>query len=202
MSTASGAPRHARHYRDALIHPEVVMQARRVVTGHASDGKSVFVSDETIKPVSLALLPGAEFHQLWARDATASIPDDTTTTPHPSYFPAVGGFRFGFFTLGPESVASPADIDIEAALQELSEKLPGMAEVMEPEHPGMHTTDTIDLDIVISGEVWLELDDAAEVQLRAGDSVIQNGTRHAWHNRSSQPCTVAVAIIGAARTSR
>jgi Cupin domain len=199
-STAAGQPHPARHYRDDVTDPEVVMQARRVVTGHAADGKSVFVSDETIEPVTLTLLPGAEFHQLWARDATASIPDDTTTTPRPVYFPAVGGFRFGFFTLGPESVASPADIDIEAALNELSEKLPGMAEVMEPEHPGMHTTDTIDFDIVISGEVWLELDDGAEVQLRAGDSVIQNGTRHAWHNRSSQPCTLAVALIGAART--
>jgi hypothetical protein len=202
MSTAAGAPRYARHYRCGLVDSEVIMQARRVVAGHAADGKSVFVSDETIEPVTLALLPGAEFHQLWARDATASIPGDTTTTRHPSYFPAVGGFRFGFFTLGPESVASPADIDIEAALHELNEKLPGMAEVMEPEHPGMHTTDTIDFDIVISGEVWLELDDGAEVQLRTGDSVIQNGTRHAWHNRSSQPCTVAVALIGAARTPR
>ncbi len=176
------------------------MEVRRVVTGHDAQGKSVFVSDETVDPVTLALLPGAEFHQLWARDAIASIPEDTTTTPRPSYFPAPDGFRFGFFTLGPESVASPADIDIERALQELSQKLPGMAEVMEPEHPGMHTTDTIDLDIVISGEVWLELDDGAEVHLQAGDSVIQNGTRHAWHNRSSQPCTLAVALVGATRT--
>ena len=103
------------------------MEARRVVTGHDAHGKSVFVSDETVAPVTLTLLPGAEFHQLWARDATASIPDDVTTTPRPSYFPAPDGVRFGFFTLGPESVASPADIDVERALQELSQKLPGMA---------------------------------------------------------------------------
>ena len=36
-----------------------------------------------------------------------------------------------------------------AALRELAEKLPGMAEVMEPDHPGMHTTDTIDFDVVV-----------------------------------------------------
>jgi hypothetical protein len=176
------------------------MEARRVVTGHDANGKSVFVSDATVDPVTLALLPCAVFHQLWARDATASIPEDITTTPRPAYFPAVGGFRFGFFTIGPESIASPNDLDVPAALQELSQKLPGMAEVMEPEHPGMHTTDTIDFDVVISGEIWLELDDGAEVHLHAGDSVIQNGTRHAWHNRSSQPCTLAVALVGAART--
>jgi len=129
-----------------------------------------------------------------------STPDGTTTTPRPAYFPAVGGFRFGFFTIGPETTATLTDVDIEAALQELSQKLPGMAEVMEPEHPGMHTTDTIDFDVVISGEIWLELDDGAEVRLQAGDSVIQNGTRHAWHNRSSQPCTLAVTLVGAAHT--
>jgi hypothetical protein len=175
------------------------LQARRVVTGHDANGQSVFVTDEVVEPTSLALVPGAEFHQLWARDATASIPDDTATKPRPLYFPEIGGFRFGFFTLGPESVASPADLDVGAALQELAEKLPGMAEVMEPEHPGMDTTDTIDFDLVVSGEVWLELDDGAEVHLHAGDSVIQNGTRHAWHNRSTEPCTLAIAIVGAAR---
>jgi hypothetical protein len=178
------------------------MQSRRVVTGHDAAGKSVFVSDDTIPPVTLSLLPGAEFHRLWARDATAMIPDGLASVEGASYFPGVSGFRFGFFTLGPESVASPADLDMGAALRELAEKLPGMAEVMEPDHPGMHTTDTIDFDVVVSGEVWLELDDGAEVKLEVGDSVIQNGTRHAWHNRSSQPCTLAVALVGAARRPR
>jgi hypothetical protein len=27
---------------------------------------------------------------------------------------------------------------------------------------------------------------------------VQNGTRHAWHNRSTEPCTLLVAILGAA----
>ena len=64
-------------------------------------------------------------------------------------------------------------------------KLPGLIDVLEPNHPGMHTTDTVDFDIVISGEVYLELDDGEEVLLKAGDCVVQNGTRHAWHNRAS-----------------
>jgi len=28
---------------------------------------------------------------------------------------------------------------------------------------------------------------------------VQNGTRHAWHNRTSEPVTVAVALVGARR---
>jgi quercetin dioxygenase-like cupin family protein len=81
----------------------------------------------------------------------------------------------------------------------MNERLPGLLDAMEPDHPGMHTTDTIDFDIVLSGDVWLELDDGAEVKLSTGDCVIQNGTRHAWHNRSNAPTTMASALIGARR---
>jgi quercetin dioxygenase-like cupin family protein len=90
-------------------------------------------------------------------------------------------------------------IGTAAAVEELRQKLPGMMEVLEMDHPGMHTTDTVDFDVVISGEVYLELDDGAEVLLTAGDCVIQNGTRHAWHNRSSEKCVVAVTLVGAER---
>ena len=89
----------------------------------------------------------------------------------------------------------------ERLAAEMRETRPGRVEVLEPDHPGMHTTHTVDFDLVVSGEVWLELDDGAEVHLRAGDGVVQNGTRHAWRNRSDQPCVIAVALVGAARTS-
>jgi hypothetical protein len=39
----------------------------------------------------------------------------------------------------------------------------------------MHTTDTVDYDTIISGELCLELDDGKEVRLKPGDIVIQNG---------------------------
>ena len=47
--------------------------------------------------------------------------------------------------------------------------------------------------------VVMELDDGAEVVLKAGDCVIQNGTRHAWHNRSSDNCVIAFSLVGAER---
>jgi quercetin dioxygenase-like cupin family protein len=74
-----------------------------------------------------------------------------------------------------------------------------MAAYQEADEPGMHTTDTIDFEYVISGELWLELDDGEEVHLRAGDTVVQNGTRHAWHNRGAEPCRCVVISIGAHR---
>jgi mannose-6-phosphate isomerase-like protein (cupin superfamily) len=89
--------------------------------------------------------------------------------------------------------------DLEQAVAELNAKLPGMMDHMEPDNPGMHTTDTVDLDLIVTGELDLELDDGAEVHLRPGDCVVQNGTRHAWHNRTSEPCTMLSILVGAKR---
>src|SRR5436190_11540497 len=138
---------------------------RRVVTGQNQDGKSVFVSDDEVEPTTMALLPGYEFHRLWVADAVASLPTDGREASAPSYFPPPGGFRFGFFTVPPAGTDIPADLDLEAALDEMETKLPGMAAHMEPDNPGMHTTDTVDFEVVMSGEAICELDDGAEVTL-------------------------------------
>ena len=173
------------------------MNIRCVVTGRTPAGKSVFANDAAAEPITLDLLPGFQFHRLWGADSPPQLPSDGTPPPHPRYFPPLGGFRFGFFSLPPNTEKLAASTDLAAGFVELQTKLPGMAEVLEPTHPGMHTTDTVDFDVIVSGEVYLQLDDGAEVHLQAGDCVVQNGTRHAWHNRSSQPCVIAVTLIGA-----
>ncbi|HVA07930.1 MAG TPA: cupin domain-containing protein [Acidimicrobiales bacterium] len=176
------------------------MQAmRRVVTGQTADGKSVVVSDSHVEPTEVSLLPGYVFHRMWGSDAPPSLPTDGSPPGAPGYFPSADGYRFAFFTVGADAIAFPEDFDLAGALDELECKLPGLAGVMEPDQPGMHTTDTVDIDLVVSGEVWLELDDGVEVQLQAGDSVIQNGTRHAWHNRGTEPAVIFVALLGAHR---
>jgi mannose-6-phosphate isomerase-like protein (cupin superfamily) len=175
------------------------VKVRRVVTGQQPDGKSAFVSDTEVEPIELAIMPSTAFHRLWGSDLPPSLPTDGSRPAAPLYFPPEGGYRFYFFTLGPDSVTLPEDLDIGQALEELGTKLPGLGEAMEPDNPGMHTTDTVDIDVVISGEVDLELDDGETVHLRAGDCVIQNGTRHAWRNRSSEPVVIFVTLLGARR---
>ena len=135
------------------------MKVRRVVTGHDSSGKAIFVSDGEVEPVTAELLPGSEFHKLWGGDRAPQFPDDGAAPAQPTYFPPVGGFRFGMFSLPPQSRAvGPQPTDTAAAARELEAKLPGLAGYMEPDAPGMHTTDTIDFEVVLDGEVWLELD--------------------------------------------
>jgi mannose-6-phosphate isomerase-like protein (cupin superfamily) len=170
-----------------------------VVTGQNESGKSVIMRNAPIKPVSLALLPGYEFHRMWGSDSIPELPSDGTPLLQPRYFPPKSGFRFGFFTIPPDTTTSVDQIGTASALEEIQQELPGMMDVLEPDHPGMHTTDTVDFDVIVYGEVYLELDDGAEVLLKAGDCVIQNGTRHAWHNRSSEKCVISVAIVGAER---
>ena len=176
------------------------MQIRRVVTGHDSVGKAVFASDELVDGYHPVLNPDSAFHMLWGGDEAPHFPDDGSKPPHRTYFPGVGGFRFGTFTLPPAGSGPPADLDVAAALAEMEEQLPGLLAHTEPGHPGMHTTSTVDFEVVLSGEVVLELDDGAEVTLRPGDTVVQNGTRHAWHNRGDVPAHIAVFLVGAHHT--
>src|SRR5262249_25513347 len=98
------------------------MKIRRVVTGHTADGKATVTSDTDVDALSVALLPGMEFHRLWGADFAPTFPDDGSPYPSLTYFPLLGGFRFGLFTLPPDGVAA-APVDVEAALKELEEKL-------------------------------------------------------------------------------
>jgi quercetin dioxygenase-like cupin family protein len=68
----------------------------------------------------------------------------------------------------------------------------------EPGRAGrMHRTRSIDYAIVLSGSITLQLDEGAEVELHAGDVLVQRGTIHNWINRSSAACTIAFVLIDA-----
>lgn len=179
---------------------------RRVVTGHDKNGKSVFISDNEInRTVSLDALPAIKLlEEIWCTEDIPAIPvnQDDPTVHMSSFVPNPKGTRFRFFTTVPDAwtnLAMEQGLDMDSLNNELHAKMPGLAESMEPENPGMHTTDTIDYGVVLSGEVYLELDDGQEVLLKQGDTYIQNGTRHAWRNRSDAPCVIAVVMVGAVR---
>jgi mannose-6-phosphate isomerase-like protein (cupin superfamily) len=175
------------------------MGVRRVVTGHDASGKSVFVSDEAVEPVRPVMMPAAEFHLLWGGDKTPQFPDDGSMPEWHTYFPPIGGFRFGMFTVPPGIAGVPEEgsVNVEEALADVEAKLPGLIGYVDRSDPGMHTTDTIDFEVVLEGTVVLELDNGAEVTLHAGDTVVQNGTRHRWRNPGDSPARLALFICGA-----
>jgi mannose-6-phosphate isomerase-like protein (cupin superfamily) len=171
------------------------MDVRRVVTGHDASGKSVFVSDEAV-----AAQPLTGFHRLWGGDKTPQFPDDGSLPEHHMYFPPIGGFRFGMFSIPPDGEAG-SDVDAEAGSADVEAEAPGLLRYMDLSDPGMHTTDTIDFEVVLEGTVVLEVDDGAEVTLHPGDTVVQNGTRHRWRNPGDTVARLALFICGASHTA-
>jgi mannose-6-phosphate isomerase-like protein (cupin superfamily) len=175
---------------------------RRVVTGHTAEGNSIFVSDGAPpRVVTISGMKDFSITAVWATDhGMTAVPGSADPTPAMTTFvPGWGGTRFLITVLPPASQGLEPGTDPAAVAEEMLTKLPGLAQAMEPDHPGMHTTDTVDYDIIISGELWLELDDGKEVRLKSGDIVIQNGTRHAWRNKGTKPCVMYSVLVGAPR---
>ncbi len=75
--------------------------------------------------------------------------------------------------------------------------MPGLAETLERDAPGMHTRQTVDYAVVFEGEIWLEVDDGQTIHLKQGDVVVQNGTRHAWRNKGTDRVTMLFVLHGA-----
>jgi mannose-6-phosphate isomerase-like protein (cupin superfamily) len=172
------------------------MKARRVVTAKDGEGRSIFLSDEDVDPVSISFLPGVDFYLLAGGDEAPSVDPAAELPSYESFFPGRGGYRFVVSTIPPGTVRSPAQMDTKALIAEMEDKLPGLLSASERE-PGMHTSHTLDFVVILAGEVALELDDGATTELAPGDFVVQLGARHRWHNRGQDRAVLLSAIIGA-----
>src|ERR1700722_4036693 len=129
---------------------EVSMSVRRVVTGHDAHGKAIIVDEGAVEPTTVTLSPTV-YHELWRADSAPTLPDDGANGPKTTFFPPVGGYRSFLLTFPPgDGGTDIIRVDIEAGLRELQDKLPGMLDTNEFDNPGMHTTDTVDMEIMIS----------------------------------------------------
>ncbi len=175
---------------------------RRVVTGHDASGKSIFVSDEDVEQITFSSSPEGGFHLMWATDEVPTFPSDGID-PYDKglarhFYPTgPGSFRVHITSFAPQRGGTIlAELDPAEVLAETEAKVPGIMSALEPDHPGMHTTDSVDIILVLAGEVTLELDDGAEKVCRAGDIIVQNGTRHRWHNNTDELAVTYAVLIG------
>jgi mannose-6-phosphate isomerase-like protein (cupin superfamily) len=178
------------------------MGIRRVVVSNGSDGKSTIQIDGA-PPRSLesSSLPGFSPALLWTTPGHPTVGNGAVADPTPSamWIPAPGGTHLMVVTFPPDAMMMRPDFDPMAYGAELGAAMPGLAEKFEMESPGMHTTDSVDYDVVLEGEIVLELDDGQTVHLKKHDVVVQHGTRHAWRNVSDQPVTMLFVLVGASR---
>jgi len=101
----------------------------------------------------------------------------------------------------------PVDIAVGANVEDMGARILGTAP---PENgsrfivmefaPGiaseMHRTETIDFIVMLEGEIDMDMDDST-VKLRAGDTMVQRGTNHAWVNRGKVPARMAIVLLDA-----
>lgn len=176
---------------------------RRIVTGE-KNGRSYVVSDGPVANThDFVSVPGFRTTLAWMTHDVPQLPYDGTGTDPvaeiTSMLPGPNGSCLIVVSFPPDSVMTSPDFDGAAAAAEQAQFLPGLADSFDPDGSGMHITATVDYDIIIEGELWLELDDGEIRHLKAGDVVIQNGTRHAWRNRTDKPTTMISVMVGGER---
>ncbi len=172
---------------------------RRVVTGTVN-GKSVFISDARAPNAhEYAGIPGFTSSVVWSTPSPVSTrtPLVEPAPPGVQALPAPGETRLMIVTFPPDSVFAGPQFDPVLARQEQIENIPGLVDTFEAADPAMHRTQSIDYDMVLEGEIWLELDDGVTKHLQAGDIVIQGAVRHAWRNKSESPAKMLFVLMGA-----
>jgi len=151
---------------------------RRVTTGVDARGKAVIVADERISGDERALV-------MWQGDV-APVMGDAAQPAASGWWPPPSGLRVSLSSRRPDR-APPG-------------KTPGGPAPAWPDindASGFHASRSSDIVVVVSGRIWCELDDGVEIELVAGDVLVQNGTRHRWHNHGDDWPIMAVIIVGA-----
>jgi hypothetical protein len=162
--------------------------ARRIVTGHNAQGKSIFIADEPC-PHYFDRGNGNALTELWWED---SMPVDNSGNEDcgaPSFgldMPK-SGHIFRIVEYAPDPVR-------EAAMKRSGR--PSGHYIEGARHFGFHKTDTIDYAIILEGEIYALMDEGEKL-MKKGDVLIQRGTAHAWANRTDKPCKVAFILIDA-----
>jgi quercetin dioxygenase-like cupin family protein len=174
----------------------MIKPIRRVVTGHNARGRSIIASDGPSPHVlTLPGRPDLALTDLWVSDgAPASNAGSADAAKRRmSLEPPIDGTIFRVVEFPPDA-AGGGGFDRAAAFRAM-----GASHALDPDasrHPAMHRTDTVDYAIVLSGEIWALMDEG-ETLMRAGDTLVQRGTNHAWSNRSDQPSLVAFVLVSA-----
>ncbi|MFT3912306.1 MAG: cupin domain-containing protein [Ferruginibacter sp.] len=173
---------------------------RRIITGHNADGKAIIVSDAP--PVLTQLIGGPggpTFFEVWntletpalIHPAPAEANDTKLMLPPPK-----NGTRIRVIEFPPEGeeIRKLTGADAASKFKTMGDEHASTSSEEGAPHPLMHRTQTVDYGIVLEGEITMILD-RGETTIKAGDIIIQNGTNHAWANRSGKICRMAFVLI-------
>jgi hypothetical protein len=172
----------------------VAKAVRRLVTGHRADGRSTVLLDGAAPNVKQRQAGNAST-LLWVTDeAPADVSGGADRAAREIGVPPPRRgtiFRLAEF---PPGVGGEVR-DNETLLRDF-----GIGRDVKrghpPRHPAIHRTRSLDYVVVLEGEIDLLLDDR-DVRLAAGDVIVQQATNHAWINRGTATCRLAMVFIDA-----
>lgn len=169
---------------------------RRVVTGHDENGVAKVIMDSDATCIlQRPNRPGVTLTNLWQNDTTPAqmeCHDDPVEGPLILH-PPKDGAVFRVVQFDPEDPEVLKTLDGAAAFAEMGA---GNNVVKDARHPFMHRTDSLDYAVILTGEIYMMMDEE-DILLKAGDVVVQQGTNHAWSNRGTEPCQIAFILIDA-----
>ena len=161
---------------------------RRVVTGIDQENGDGFSSDSPAPFSKESEILGGWAVDIWEMTTLPPGVMDDGEPNRGTVFPPAGGLVFRMVKLPPESA-------LRANPEEATAYMGGPIDLDSDDY-GMHRSDTVDLIIIMSGEVWAGMGNGDETLLKPGDTLIQRGTVHTWRNRGSEPCVMAAVLVG------
>ena len=184
-----------------MTQPQTTTTFRRIVTGHDADSKAVIVADAAPALTQLIGGPGGPtFFEVWHTTETPALIHVQPGEMDESKLvlaPPKNGTRIRVIEFPPEGEAIQKLTGADAAekFKAMGGEQASTAAAAGAPHPLMHRTQTVDYGIVLDGEITMILD-RGETTVKAGDIIVQNGTNHAWANRSGKVCRMAFVLIG------
>lgn len=156
-----------------------------VVAGHDAAGNVTFLDPG--KPARLSMPGLVEAAWVWETEGTPSLPGGIGTPPASMDFPKASGTKFGIMCFPAHSAGK---LDLHDTLGE-------GATVIEGDNPGMHQSDSIDYEVILSGKVDIVLPNGERRVLKPGSLLVMGGVGHAWENHYDEPCFYTAVVIGA-----
>jgi quercetin dioxygenase-like cupin family protein len=153
----------------------MTLEVRRIVTGHDEFGRGIIVSDEKLTARSRGMGANISGCEIWS----------TNSMPVNNSMEAEATQRAGFVKKY-NYVGNGQGTTIR-----ITEFAPGHA--IFP-----HRTETLDYEIVLSGEIDVEFDSGQVVTMKQGDVIVMRGVTHCWKNKGTVPAVMAFILIDAA----
>jgi quercetin dioxygenase-like cupin family protein len=170
---------------------------RRVVT-EATKGRSAIAIDAG--PASSIFAGEAGLAEIWEAvlkpGALLAGVDRLSKTPV-RLEPALGAVKVRWFTIEPEKAAPARPAVDELAAAAFAAVGAAHCRVDTARHPMMHKTGSLDVIVLVKGEVDMLVDDGEARGLKPGDVVIQRAANHAWINRGTETALLVAVLMDA-----